>query len=281
MLVGMAGVVYGRKEVKWGMLDSGLEISRDVVHALAGVVIIGMFYFFTMGEASFALLYIILLGVLVISDPSSRAGRNLGAGLYRLERKGLSPRPRRALWLALGALVPISFVGPRPFVIAIFAAMFIGDPLANSGRGKFQQAEAALQQVEEFRRHVCILCCHPALYPDPFIGAYAIGLAAIAAVAESIEWKVDDNFAVPFILTVLIGVYEVPADIYMTLSSTKGTNPKDHGRCHEKQAGEDLTLPLNGSKGSVTLEMLKNDRSATQSSAAPTRKIPRAGRQFL
>lgn len=197
----LSGVTYIR-EYKSSIVNRRLETERDVIHIGMGVLLMLIFYFESWPVAITLLLLLILLGIFVISVAEIYSkNRRLAKSIYRLERNGAT-LGHGALWMALGSLVAVSFLGVNNIMV-VFAAMFIGDPVAtivgiHAGGKKlpYNHSKSVAGTTAYF-----IVTAAISYY---FIGLYAIPIALIAAFVESLKLKLDDNFTVSFALTAVM-----------------------------------------------------------------------------
>ena len=176
-----------------------LEISRDVVHLIAGIAIISLAVL--LPDPRRLIIALIIMGFILGSYTIISKGK-FSRMLYKFERKN-TYFGSGAIWLALGALLAMGFIFSINFLIAILAAIFIGDPLATIVGVKFGKHKIFYNREKSvegsFAYFVAVLAV-----AYPFIGLYALPIALIAAFVESWGIKIDDNLMVPFILSIVI-----------------------------------------------------------------------------
>jgi len=176
-----------------------LEISRDVVHLIIGIAIISLAAL--LPDPRVLIVALIIMGFILGSYTIISKGK-FSRMLYKFERKN-TYFGSGAIWLALGALLAMGFIFSRNFLIAVLAAIFIGDPLATIVGVKFGKHRIFYNRGKSvegsFAYFVAVLAV-----AYPFIGLYALPVALIAAFVESWGIKIDDNLMVPIILSILL-----------------------------------------------------------------------------
>lgn len=201
LLMGLLSSITNIKEHKNSIESRRVEIERDVVHIIAGILFMAIFYFEAVPVAVSILMIVILGGILAISFGELYKGHILPSFMYRFERNGAT-LGHGALWLALGALLAVSFLSTHD-VLIVFAAIFIGDPVATivgiyKGKKKlpYNARKSAAGTIAYFisTSAICLVLA----------GVYGILIGAVAALVESLKLAVDDNFTVSLALVVLI-----------------------------------------------------------------------------
>jgi dolichol kinase len=203
MLIGIISGITYIKEYKNEIENRKVEINRDVFHIAAGVMLILIFYFESISVAITLQILMILGGLFVISMSEAFGSKDTGISgfVYRLERNGAS-LGHGALWLALGSLFAVSFLSTAG-VLAVFSALFIGDPVATiigiyKGHRKLphNHRKSVIGSVAYFLATAAV--------SSVFIGAYGILVGLVGAAVESLRIRIDDNFSVSVVLTVLL-----------------------------------------------------------------------------
>jgi len=201
LLIGLLSVVTKIKQYKNSMESKRVEVERDIVHIAAGMLLITIFY---LQPEPLAITFQILLifgGVFAISMTEKFRNKGLSRMVYGLERNGAA-LGHGALWLALGSLFAVSFLN-TPDVLAVFGAIFIGDPLATivgmhvkSPRLPYNRKKSVAGTLSYFIATAAIGYL--------FIGPYALIIGAVAAIVESSSTRIDDNFSVAVVATILL-----------------------------------------------------------------------------
>jgi dolichol kinase len=206
LLIGLLSGISNLKESRSRVVNRKVEIERDVFHICAGIALISVFFFASTPLAITLLLVIVLGGIFIISIAEIYGKKGRSGFFYRLERNG-SSLGRGAMWLALGSLLPASFLGITG-ILVVFFAIFIGDPLATivgirTGRHKlpYNKSKSVEGAVAYFAAAAAIAYM--------LVGPYAVVVAAVAALVESMDLGVDDNFTVSAALTVMLLVLGV------------------------------------------------------------------------
>ncbi len=202
MLIGLLSSITNIKEIKSKNVNRKIEIERDVVHILAGIFFILLFYFESAPIAISVLMTVILGGILAISVGEIYKGKGLIPQLmYRFERNGTT-LGRGALWLALGALLPVAFLSSHD-VLLVFSAVFIGDPIATIVGVYIGGIKLPYNKSKSLSGTLAYFISTTAI-ASIFIGLSAIIIGAVGAIVESIKLKFDDNFTVSLVLVILI-----------------------------------------------------------------------------
>ena len=203
MMIGILSGITGIKEYKNGIENTRVEINRDFFHIAAGILLMAIFYFESISIAITLQIFMILGGLFAISMTETFKKNRLSRFLYRLERNGAS-LGHGALWLALGSLFAVSFLNTAG-ILAVFSALFIGDPIAtiigiHIGKHKlpYNHRKSMAGTLSYF--------VVTAAVSSIFIGVYGILVGAVGAITESLKTRVDDNFSVSVVLTVLLSI---------------------------------------------------------------------------
>ena len=110
MLLGMLSEVAMMRDLKERIGNRRTEVRRDAVQMAAGAAIILLFYFLNINLASVVLLFIIMAGIFLVNMAKERKSERISKLVYGLERRNTA-LGLGALWLALGVLIAISFLG--------------------------------------------------------------------------------------------------------------------------------------------------------------------------
>jgi len=184
--------------------NKGLEISRDVVHLIIGIAIISLAAL--LPDPRQLIVALIIIGFILGSYTIISKGK-FSRMLYKFEREN-TYFGSGAIWLALGALLAMGFIFSRNFLIAVLAAIFIGDPLATIVGVKFGKHRIFYNREKSVEGSSAYFAAVLAV-SYPFIGLYALPVALIAAFVESWGIKIDDNLMVPIILSILLFLFYI------------------------------------------------------------------------
>ncbi len=201
MLIGILSGITRIKEYKNGIENKRVEINRDFFHIAAGALLMAIFYFESASVAITLQILMILGGLFVISITETFKENRLSGFLYRLERNGAS-LGHGALWLALGSLFAVSFLNTAG-ILAVFSALFIGDPVATIigiHMGKRRLPYNRRKSVAGTLSYLVVT----AAVSSVFIGAYGVVVGIAGAMIESMKTRIDDNFSVSVVLTLLL-----------------------------------------------------------------------------
>ena len=197
MLLGMLSEVAMMRDLKERIGNRRTEVRRDAVQMAAGAAIILLFYFLNINLASVVLLFIIMAGIFLVNMAKERKSERISKLVYGLERRNTA-LGLGALWLALGVLIAISFLG-KPYIIVVFAALFIGDSAATIVGVTYSGPKLPYNSHKSIAGSFVYFLATFAI-SFPIIGWLALPAAALAAFVESLPWKLDDNFAVSLAL---------------------------------------------------------------------------------
>ena len=202
MLLGILSVITKLKEYRNRIENKRVEVSRDVFHMVAGTFLMLMFYFETEPIAVTFQMLMILGGILAICITETFKDNRFSNFIFRFERNGAA-LGYGALWLALGSLFAVSFLS-KLYVLAVFSAIFLGDPVATIVGVHFGGAKLPWNHKKSIIGSAVYFAVTAGIsmlfIPLPY--AVLIGLAG--AFVESLKIKIDDNLSVSAVLTVLL-----------------------------------------------------------------------------
>ncbi len=177
------------------------ETRRDFVQIAIGAALIIPFALLDYADARLFLIFAVLLGLLISDLAISNRRSKFSRFLYGLERKGVV-FGRGAMWLALGALVAIVFLGSREAIVLLLA-IFIGDAAATiigmrcgSTALPYNRKKSALGSAAYFAITLALAF--------PLIGYAAIPVSLAAALVESLPRHIDDNFDTAVAIAIFI-----------------------------------------------------------------------------
>jgi dolichol kinase len=196
----LLGILAGirRNITKSQAKDGKIEIRRDVFQIISGIVFITAFYYVNRGHATLIFLIVILLGISIGNYAIRFKKSRISKGLYLFERKEIL-FGYGALWLALGSLIAISFIGLQ-YLLVIFGFLFISDSLASIVGVTFSKPKLPYNKRKSLAGTLAYLISGFAvsiLFVGPVV---ALFLSIIAAVAESFPYHIDDNFDVAVVI---------------------------------------------------------------------------------
>ncbi|MDE1768013.1 MAG: hypothetical protein KGH64_05380 [Candidatus Micrarchaeota archaeon] len=202
VFLGMTSEIITWKFRKWPK-DLVLERRRDILHILVGTALMLILYFKGANFGGFVLIFTLLLGISAITFAENTKKNKISQWLYNLERTG-SQFGAGAIWLGLGSIVTVAFL-PAPYIISVFGAVFVGDPLATFMGLKYPIMKLPYNKAKSLGGSVVYLFA-TFLMAFPIIGNYALPLALVAAAVESLDIPLDDNLSVPIVLIILIAI---------------------------------------------------------------------------
>ena len=201
LLLGIISGITNIQEYKNRIVNMRVEIDRDFFHAGIGIFLILLFYFESSPVAITVLIVMIIGGIFAISITDVFRSNKAARLVLRLERNGAS-LGYGAMWLALGALIAVSFLSTRN-VLVVFAAIFIGDPSATIVGLLVGGKKLPYNSMKSISGTLAYFVTTAAIAYF-FIGIYALPIAAVASIVESLRIKVDDNVSVSIALTALL-----------------------------------------------------------------------------
>ncbi|MGC8888929.1 MAG: diacylglycerol/polyprenol kinase family protein [Candidatus Micrarchaeia archaeon] len=180
--------------------DKALEIRRDAVHLLAGIIIlfIASFFYFWAREA---ITVLIILGF-ALGNYTTISKDRIALFLRSFERRN-TKFGSGAIWLSLGILIAIGFIFPNGIMQAVLAAILVGDPLATIIGIKFGMHKLPYNKEKSLEGTIAYFAA-TSILSYIFIGFAGIAIALIAAFIESWNIKIDDNFLVSFVLALFL-----------------------------------------------------------------------------
>ncbi len=203
MLLGILSSITKIKEYRNSVEDKKVEVRRDLFHIGAGILLMAVFLIFEEPVAVTIQLLMILGGIFVIAATEIFNKNAIGRSIYRFERNGAS-LGHGALWLAMGSLFAVSFLS-TPNVIAVFAAIFIGDPVATIA-GIYSKGPKLPYNRKKSVVGTAAYFIVASAIAFIFIGAAGVLVGLVGAIVEGLKTKIDDNFSVSVVLTLLLAI---------------------------------------------------------------------------
>lgn len=206
MLLGLVAE-FGRLKFKAGKIAAKrTETSRDIVQIALGIVVLALLYYLKTSYAEFSILALIMLGYLTVNYGAANATTKLSKLLSRLERN-YTKLGQGAAWLAIGTIATIAFVSDARYIAIVFFAIFIGDSLATIVGMRFAKYKLPYNKHKSLSGSL-VYFLSVSVLPYLLYGIFAIPLAIIATVVESLPIKFDDNFSVPAVLILVYLIVE-------------------------------------------------------------------------
>ncbi|MDE1870168.1 MAG: hypothetical protein KGH71_04260 [Candidatus Micrarchaeota archaeon] len=184
-----------------------VETNRDIVQIIIGGIILILFYSLKISYAEFSILMLIMLGYLTVNYGAANPATKLAKQMKKLERN-FTKFGQGAAWLAMGSLAAMSFVPDKRYVVIIFFAIFIGDALATIIGLRFGKIKLPYNKKKSVAGSIAYFISVSAI-PYFLYGPFAILLAVVATIAETLPIKLDDNFSVPAALILVYLIAEV------------------------------------------------------------------------
>lgn len=181
--------------------EAEAERRRDLVQIAIGAALVAAFAVLSYADASLFLLGGILLGLLLSNYAISNRKSGMSSLLHSLERENAA-FGQGAMWLALGALVAISFLGQKE-AIALLASIFIGDAVATLVGTRYGSLGLPYNGKKSVAGSAAYFAA-ALLVSFPFIGYAAVLTSLAAALVESLPRQIDDNFDTSVALTAIM-----------------------------------------------------------------------------
>jgi dolichol kinase len=181
--------------------NEGMERRRDLVQILIGAGIVAVFAVADYASAELFLLAAMLLGLMLSNYAISNPKRGVSRLLLSLERKN-AVFGQGAMWLALGALIAISFLSKNESM-ALLASIFIGDAVATIVGIRYGRTALPYNKKKSFAGSAAYFAS-ALLVSFPFLGWIAVLTAFAGAAVESLPRQIDDNFDTAVVLSMLM-----------------------------------------------------------------------------
>ncbi len=177
------------------------ELIRQATHIFSGVVSLGLLlliYYSTtdwraLAALTFAFLVILLLFIIYLMKYSIRipfVSNHLKVISFRDSFIG-----EAAIWYLLGIILLVTFLNNFQQIIASLLILTLGDSVSTVFASKLK-SKTIFKNKTLVSFAAFILFSLPAFF---FVGAAAIPLVIICALAESVYLKIDDNFLIPVV----------------------------------------------------------------------------------
>ena len=190
-----------------------LEFGRQMVHLLAGIVVISILtlFFLTSTQWNFfslafflGILYVWLFIIFL---------KKRGVHLPLIDQliKSLGWRDvfpgEGAVWYLLGVLLILSFLNKFLYVISSIYILAIGDSVSTMFV-EFAKSEKERKRFSLFKNKTPLSFGAFVLFSLPLpiflIGAKALFLVVLCAIFEAIDFKLNDNFLIPLICVLFL-----------------------------------------------------------------------------
>jgi dolichol kinase len=181
------------------------EMERQLMHFLVGMGTITMLFMFSRPFTAGAVFFVLLAGTLMINARLQNVRIPFVEWFVkRFERKNILFPGFGSACYAAGALIPLVFLTNFNQIAACILILAVGDGLSTlvgiGGRHKLPyNKKKTLEGALAF-----FIGALPSVF---FIGILGIPLAAVAAVVETIDLRMDDNLTVPIACTIFFLVF--------------------------------------------------------------------------
>ncbi len=176
-----------------------VENLRNIFQITAGVFFM-LLFIFVQQYASLTLLLIFMAGMAVSNYTMSSKG-GLFKILSKMEREGFD-FGHGAFWLGIGALFAAGFLSTN-MILVVFSAIFIADSMSTIAGVHYGRAKLPYNKKKSAAGTFAYLLT-VLVISFPLLSYYALPVAIVAALMESLPLHIDDNFGVSFVLTALL-----------------------------------------------------------------------------
>lgn len=180
-------------------LDGGSEVRRQVFHMFLALCALAVFVIYGKGMLMGATFFILIVGLLFVNSASlGKTNFLIDWFIKNFERPGVRFPGWGSACYATGVLLLATFLAEPNFIITSLLILGFGDAISTLvGRvGKTALPYNKSKSVEG----TLAFFISSSLLSWFFIGPLALAVSAIAALAESISLRFDDNIMIPLVL---------------------------------------------------------------------------------
>ncbi len=180
----------------------GVETNRDIVQIALGIIMFAVLFLVRLPYAIYAAFALIIAGYAVNNLFAGRDTGNIYEKILATLERSNATYGIGAVYLAVGTMLVIGFVGSRRLMLFGIAALFFADSVATivgMHFGRRHMPHNKSKTLEGTLAFFTVLV----LIGFPLIGAYAVPLAAVLALIESAKISLDDNLRSGIALAVL------------------------------------------------------------------------------
>jgi dolichol kinase len=178
------------------------ELKRQVFHIAVGVGSIAFLLLFGRGYFIGAVFFTIVIGMLLIN--ARLLGKKISLVQWfekHFERPDVMFPGWGSACYAAGALIPATFLTDVPQIAAIIFILAIGDGFSTAV-GRLGRVKLPYNSKKTLEGTIAFLIASlPAYY---FVGPAVLPLAVVGMIVESIDFRIDDNLAIPIACTALL-----------------------------------------------------------------------------
>jgi dolichol kinase len=179
-----------------------VETNRDVVQILLGIIVFALLLLVRIPYAVYIVFALTVAGYAVNNLFAGRgAGSAYEKALAVLERSNTT-YGIGAVYLAIGTMLVIGFVGSKALILFGIATLFFADSIATIIGIHFGRLRIPHNKGKTLEGTLAFFLVLAAI-GFPLIGAYAVPLAAVLALIESAKTSLDDNLRSGIALAVL------------------------------------------------------------------------------
>ncbi|HLC48199.1 MAG TPA: phosphatase PAP2 family protein [Candidatus Norongarragalinales archaeon] len=185
------------------------EEGRQLIHILAGLMVIGMLYWFGLDDDGLAQTELILLGLLITGlmlINMKILGMWIGpfdSVLKKFGRRRDLFGGRGPLMYLVGILLILSYAKQFDYMLAAIAIFAVGDGVSSLVGMRYGVHKLEWNPVKSWEGSLAFFISG-AIVAFPFIGIIGLFYSAVLAVIETLDFHIDDNLLVPFVAVLLI-----------------------------------------------------------------------------
>lgn len=181
-----------------------IEDERQIFHIFLALCSLSLVLLFGVPAASLMVAALLLAGLVLVHAKLS--GRSLGALealVARFERHGVTPG-YGALTIAAGTLAILTLISKPEHMLASLAILGFGDAASTLAGMRSRQPLPYNRKKTWGGTLAFFLASAPAFL---FAGWPALAVAAAAAIAESLESKIDDNLTIAVVCVICFRLF--------------------------------------------------------------------------
>jgi len=200
LMLGLSSELFSEREYESHVNNREIEIKRDFVHLFGGALLFAVFLLLGYPLDGYVVQYIFIFGLLTVFYAELWKNSRFSMALYSIE-KHKNYVGYGAIWLGIGTLIAYIFMDKSFFLLALLAIYF-ADPVATFAGNYWKSSKLPHNR----RKSIAGSFAYFLVVAIPgyiLVGPLAILFALLGAAVESLPIKLDDNFSVSMVLSLL------------------------------------------------------------------------------